>query len=178
MRAIKGKRNLFLLMACLVAALLQAAFLLNFLFERPRDAALAAQFAAHKNAFEDLRKMLREDKQLAVAYRSGGVSSTNQVLGTCSLEEAGITTVRYEAYRAKLRECGAGSIIRDEDGCRFYIAGSGFASKGYRIAVSWRDSVPNPTIRIRSLDDFRKTTNAWEVAYRPLEGHWYLWIIW
>ena len=75
-----------------------------------------------------------------------------------------------------LAEAGADQAIRDLQDIRFPVAGWGFASKGWRVAITYRD-VP-PTNSIESLDDFKKTRSGWEDAYRPITDGWYLWIIW
>jgi hypothetical protein len=142
---------------------------------RPKDAALVAQFTAHKAAFEELRQMLAKDANLK-SVQDWGVSSTSRGFGSSSLTEAGISKDRYDSYMQKLERCRVSSVIRDNDGCRFLVAASGFASKGYRICIAYRES--KPETMLASLDDFKKTTHDWQEAYRQIEGNWYLWIIW
>jgi hypothetical protein len=143
--------------------------------ERPKDADLVAQFAKHKAVFDELRQMLSADNSLR-SIEKGGVSSMKERVLHSTLADTGISKERYDLYVAKLQQCGVSILIHDEDEFRFAVAGSGFASKGYRIAITYTESKPTPLLP--TLDDFKKTTHSWEQAYRHIEGNWYVWIIW
>jgi len=75
-----------------------------------------------------------------------------------------------------LRDVGASGAIRDGHDLRFPVAAWGFASHGWRIAITYRD-VP-PTETVKSIDKFKKGYPEWAQAYRPIEDGWYIWIIW
>jgi len=140
---------------------------------RPSDAKLIKQFYDNRNAFEKLREMLQQDA-FVTRIAGDGISTAHTSAG--KPEEIGFPPGRYVEYVTALKQAGALSAIRDRSELRFPVAVWGFAGKGWRIAVTWRESPPSPLIP--SLDDFGKTINKWDQAYRRIEGNWYLWIIW
>jgi hypothetical protein len=140
---------------------------------KPSDEALVKQFREHRKEFELLREMMAKDSKIA-SVRDWGVSTNKW--GSTPLEDAGIDEKRHTEYLGVLKRAGVKVAVRDEDEIRFAVAGSGFASKGYRIAVTYRETEPAPLLK--SLDDFRKTKTESEHAYRKLDDRWYLWIIW
>jgi hypothetical protein len=151
-----------------------AMLLLSSCARPPNDASLAQQFYANQTAFAELKQMLEVDSRLQQVAEFG-VCTTNSLVATTPAV-AGLSTERYQKYLSLLHQAGARGAIHDETEFRFLIAASGFASNGYRIALTWRATKPDHVIA--SLDDFRKTSSEWEQAYRPLGENWYLWIIW
>ena len=142
--------------------------------KRPTDTSLVQQFQKNRTTFEELKQMLLTDQHVDQVAR-WGVSNTNSPVARTA-KEAGLSEDRYKRYLELLKRSGASAAIRDGHEIRFHVAGRGFASKGWRISITWTDAKPERIIA--SLDDFRKTTDKWEQAYRPLEHNWYLWIIW
>jgi len=143
----------------------------------PRDSTLAQQFEVNRIVYEELRDMLREDVQRHNISQIAKWGLRKQGQGvSCSPEEVGLPNERYEKYLALMEKAGIGVCIQTESDYRFTVAGSGFASSGYRIAITWNTNSPSPIIK--SLDDFHKKSSQWEQAYRPLKEGWYLWIIW
>jgi hypothetical protein len=126
--------------------------------ERPTDAVLTQQYFSNRTAFAELRDLLVANPSLV---DSSSTNASPQV---------------WQRYTGLRQKTGVSRAYHDGGEYRFLIAGSGFASKGYRIAIVWRNTTPDRLIA--NLDDFRKTTHEWEHAYRRLEDGWYLWIIW
>ena len=144
---------------------LWAALILFFSFipgpKMPTDAGLAQQYYTNQEAFAELKEILTTSASLQGAGTNGAVFASRERL-------------RYDEL---LRQTKVLKVIHDGPELKFLVAASGFASKGYRIAIVWRDSTPERIIS--NLNDFRKTTSGkWEQAYRPLGNNWYLWIIW
>jgi hypothetical protein len=140
----------------------------------PRDAELVDQFRRNKQAFEVLKQMLSEDTSIRQIARFGIATTSDPVARP--VHEADFPEERYQEYLRVLEKAGAQQAIRDGHDLRFPVAGWGFAGRGWRIAITWRD-VP-PTNTIQSLDHFEKTNREWDHAYRPIEDGWYIWIIW
>ncbi len=127
----------------------------------PTDAALAQQYYTNQAAFAELKEML---------------TTSTSVVGT-GTNDADVGAQKRLRCDELLRQTKVLKVIHDGPELRFLVAASGFASKGYRIAILWRDTKPDHIIA--NLDDFRKTTaGEWDQAYRPLGDNWYLWIIW
>jgi hypothetical protein len=141
---------------------------------RPKDAALVQQFYEHRHTLEQIKRMLEKDAHLGVIAEYG-VRPKNFPLGSSPPEEFGVSRERFDRYLNLLKTAGVLTVVRDDE-FRFFVAASGFASKGYRIAIVFRKTVPKELIS--NLDSFHKTTSEWEVAYRPIIDNWYLYIIW
>jgi hypothetical protein len=173
MRSMKTVKRLILIFFGLGLSLIVLLFLV-FGRSRPSDAELVQSFNQHRATYEELKRMFEADVQLD-GVAPYGLRSTNRVLWA-SPSEAGISKERFQVYLGLLDRAEAKVILKDEAGIWFATHASGFASKGYRIGVGWTEQVPSPLIA--SLDDFRKTTNRWEHAYRTLGDGWYLSIVW
>lgn len=142
----------------------------------PSQRSVVRRFERNRECFEKVRAMLAEDSAIR-SIASWGID----VIGGGSYEtpeEAGLSQERYGEYRRLLRKVGAGSVIREEDQIRFGIAGSGFGSYGWRLAIAYRESEPNNVIT--DLSEFRPdgTTSGWNLAYCPIVDNWYIWIVW
>jgi len=155
--------------------------LLGFLFwrvnmgsKRPTDASLIHQFKTNQVVFEEVKQMLRADEQIGGVAGDYVFRTNSLVANSCA--EVGISVERQKRYSDLLAQAGLQSVRRDGNEIRFPVARWGAFSHGWRIAIVWTDIEPKPTVA--NLDDFKKTTNKWEQAYRPLGGGWYLWIIW
>lgn len=141
----------------------------------PSDADLVAHFQKHREAFEELRAMLLEDTNIVEVSPQNGVQTTTSVLWQDASHV--LTESRHNKYIAALRAAGAYTAVRDGEDLRFPVGSSGgMANRGWRVAVTWRSHRPEHLLS--SLDQFRKTTKAWEQGYREIQDGWYLWIIW
>lgn len=123
----------------------------------PTDQKLAAQFHDNRKSFEEFRTMFQQDLKLEYfpEFRSDN---------------------RYKDYIPIMKKAGINSVSRSENGIFMHVAGRGFASKGWRVAIVWSDSTPANVIE--SLDDFwkMKRLHDWRQAYRHIDDRWYLWI--
>lgn len=140
---------------------------------RPNDRDLVAQFQKQKGQFQELVGIFKAHDKVRSIENSG---VTSEPYRNATLAEVGLSAANYARSIQLLKECGSAVAIRDEEEIRFAVAGFGWASKGYRIAITYRTSEPTP--KIANLDDFRKSKSEWEQAYRKIEDNWYLWIIW
>ena len=155
--------------------------LLGFLFwrvslgsKRPTDASLVHQFKTNQVTFEEVKQMLKADGQIGGVAGDYVFRTNSLVANSCA--DVGISVERQKRYSDLLKQAGVRSVERDGNEISFPVARWGAFSHGWRIAVVWTDVKPTPLIT--NLDDFKKATNKWEQAYRPLGDNWYLWIIW
>ena len=142
----------------------------------PSQRSVVRRFERNRESFEKVRAMLAEDSDVRIAAFWGFEGMDHRRAERP--EDVGLSTQRYNEYRRLLRKAGAGSVIRDEDQIRFHIAGSGFGSHGWRLAIAYRDGEPNNVIG--SLSEFKPdgTSAGGNIAYCPIVDHWYIWIIW
>ncbi len=172
-----AKALLMSLVVCIVLLIVLLGFLfwrLNLGSTRPTDASLFRQFKTNQVVFEKVKQMLKADEQIGGVAGDYVFRTNSLVANSCA--EVGISVERQKLYSDLLEQAGVRSVERDGNEVRFPVAKWGAFSHGWRIAVIWTDVEPKPLIA--NLDDFKKTTNKWEQAYRPLGNDWYLWIIW
>jgi hypothetical protein len=163
--------------ACIVLLIVLLGFLfwrMNLGSTRPTDASLIHQFKTSQVVFEEVKQMLKTDEQIGGVAGDYVFRTNSLVANSCA--EAGISVERQKRYSDLLKQAGVRSVEREGNEIHFPVARWGAFSHGWRIAVIWTDVKPKPLIA--NLDDFKKTTNKWEQAYRPLGDGWYLWIIW
>jgi hypothetical protein len=88
----------------LMAMLSGAFFYTRFRTTPPRESVLIANFQTHRAAYERLREMLQDDRQL-LRVASWGVETTKSVSPHMP-PEGDFPVVRYNEYLALLREVG------------------------------------------------------------------------
>jgi|SRR5271156_1855379 len=144
----------------------------------PKEKKVIQNFYAHRAAYEHLRDMLLEDKQL-VRVAAWGVQTTKPI--PASKPPAGDFPLdRYNEYLSLLKEAGAIGAHRDSadppaDVC-IWIYASGWAGDTRHLDVCWETQQPAP--QIASLDEFYKTPKPRKPVFRPIDSNWYLWADW
>ena len=142
----------------------------------PTDQSVVDHFRRAKPYLEQLKRMLSDDPSVE-GVADYGVITDKSVIAEPP-RKAGMTTERYQDYLKYLDLAGAKTAGHRDKEFKFGIAGWGFASRGWRLALVYRDSAPEPTEIINTIDGFRPTGKEWRQGYRHLEGNWYVWIIW
>jgi hypothetical protein len=143
----------------------------------PSERSVVRNFHKHEDAFERLLVMFDED-----SAKTSGVYPdrcwTADKRSWRPPEELGISKDRHAEYRRLLKRAGAGSVIRRDDETCLGIAGSGFGSHGWRLGIVHRATQPGRIIpSLSEFTEYRRKTKA-DQAYCPIEGNWYIWIIW
>jgi hypothetical protein len=143
----------------------------------PSQRSLVRNFHRHRDSFEKARAMLDEDRAIVWEVTSRGCSAPGE-LTRRPPEELGLPQERYAEYLRLLKQAGAILVIRRTDETAFLVAGFGYASYGWRVAIVHRDTEPNDVIP--SLHEFRRGASPVmpNHAYCPVEDNWYIWIAW
>jgi len=142
----------------------------------PTDQSVVDHFRRAKPHLEQLKRMLSDDPSVE-RVADYGVTTDKSIVSEPP-QKVGMTTERYQEYLNLLDLAGAKVAGHRDNEFKFGIAGWGFASKGWRLSLIYRDSPPDPKEIIDSIDGFRPTGSNWRQGYRHLEGDWYAWIIW
>jgi hypothetical protein len=143
----------------------------------PSQRSLIRNFQRHRDSFEKVRAMLDEDSVVIWGITSDGVQDS-RVGDFCRPEDVGLSVRRYNEYRKLLKRAGARTVTRRSDEIRFFVAGSGFGSHGWRVAIVHRTTEPNDVIA--SLNEFRPdgSSSSANKAYCAIADGWYIWIVW
>jgi hypothetical protein len=142
----------------------------------PSDESVVIHFQSAKIHLEHLRQMLSDDTTVEVVAGYG--VTTDKSIVAKPPTEVGMRPARYQEYMDTLGAAGASTAFHRDEEYKFGIGGRGFASHGWRLALIYRDSPPDPQEVIDSIDGFRPSGSKWRQGYRHLEGNWYIWIIW
>lgn len=168
-----GKR--IKLVGFLVTGLLMSA-LLAYTFRPdhpPQEKDLLDNFYAHRAAYERLRGMLLEDRQL-LRVASWGVETTESV--TASKPPEGTFPLnRYNEYLGLLGEVGGRGAFRGQRESKavgVVVYASGFAGDTRHVEICWMEG--QPTNQVNSLDEFYLTPKPRNPVYRHIDGNWYL----
>ena len=165
-----------LLGVVLVVCVLAGAFLyIRSQHRPPGDKELTENFYAHRDAYERLRSMLEDDKQL-LRLAGWGVETTEAV-GVHMPPEGNFPVGRYQEYLTLLKEIGGTSAFRGK-GERPEMVGIGVWASGWggdtrHVDVVWTDHEP-PNV-IANLQDYYKRSVRPHPVFRHVEGNWYFW---
>ncbi len=146
----------------------------------PKESELIQNFYAHQAAYERLRDMFLAD---AYVHRvaSYGVAVTNTIAAR-NPQDVGFPIDRYNEYLGLLRQANVLLVSRGEwensSDPLFLVWGWGFAGNTRHVGICWKDR--EPTNRVASLYQKRKRDESYrgayrQIAYRQIDGHWYLW---
>ena len=160
-----------------VVALIASLLIVGSLSSRPpNESKITSDFRAHRVAYEQVRKMLLDDKGVD-GIAPWGVSTTDSPISKMP-PDGGMPVKRYQEYLASLKEIGAVAVAEGKEPLetRFLIWRSGFAGDSRHVAVSWLDREPSNTAM--SLDAFYRTAKPRNPAYIHIDGNWYIWADW
>jgi hypothetical protein len=154
----KVRKRHSLLLPGIVAGAFIAVLLLVWFRAEPGEMALVRRFEKNRAAFNELRMMVATNLPGEPLRQDGKVWSMEH----------------YQRYRALLRETGVIRSIQKQNEVRFLIAEPAPGKQGARIAIAWLGAKPDRVLS--HVEDFRRTGNQTEQAYRYLAENWYLWI--
>ena len=157
-----------------------AALALAWVWSAPSDEALARQFDRHRNEFEELASMAKEDSVMSrIAYdftwRQGSVAWPRPEA------EWGITEARWDQYRRLFRKVDAtAGLSQDQQGNIYFLMhteGSVVvgASKGF-VYCQTTEASPGVILPCSEQRNFGKRDdgNGNGAEYRRLSDHWYI----
>ena len=141
----------------------------------PRESKITTDFRAHRAEYEQLRKMLLDDKDVDVVADWGVLTNGSPISKT---PPDGMPIKRYQEYLALLKETGARAVsqMREPAEARILVWGSGWAADTRHVAVSWLANEPSNTMV--SLEAFYRTPKPRKPVYIHIEGNWYIWADW
>jgi hypothetical protein len=142
----------------------------------PKESKITSSFRAHRGGFEQLRKMLLDDKDVHLVATWGVLTIDSPI--SKMPPDGDMPIKRYQQYLALLKEIGATSVGRWENPpeTKFLVWGSGFAADTRHVAVAWVDQEPPNTML--SLEAFYRTPKPRNLAYIHIDGNWYIWADW
>lgn len=143
----------------------------------PRQSKITTDFRAHRAGYEQLRKMLLDDRSIDVVAPWGVLTNDSPISKTTP--DGGMPIARYQEYLALFKQVGAIEATHMEEPrkeIRFLVWDSGFAGDTRHVAVSWLDREPPNTMT--SLDAFYGTPKPRNPTYIHIEDNWYIWADW
>ena len=166
---------IFLFLAVAVCGLFVLVFPIN---EPPKESAVIQNFYKHRSAYERLRDMLLEDRELD-RVADWGVQTTNTVV-TSKPPAGDFPLKRYNEYLALLKETDAVGAFRDRgdpsESVGVLVYASGWARDTRHVTICWL--AREPVNSVASLDDFYRTPKPRSPVYKRIEGNWYIWADW
>lgn len=135
--------------------------------QHPKDEDLLQRFRTHRQEFEQLLQMFREDKGLGrVAPDFTRPANTNEV---------GVTKERIDEYRRLFRTLGLSAGIEgygERDAVFFYASTQGLSVSGSSKGFAYLTK--RPALLVDQLDGYRSPDGRSFSAFRHIEGNWYL----
>ena len=171
-------RNGFLVL--LILLVLGSGFVYFYLSIRPpKEAKLIANFRAHQAAYQRLRDMLHQDKQIIRLANWGVETMTSSPLSP-KPPKGDFPLSRYNEYLSLLKQVGGLWASRgDEDGVEtdsILVWATGWAGDTRHIYICWQEQQPSPLVS--SLDQYYQTPKPRRPVFRRIEGNWFLWADW
>ena len=167
-----GTRSLVLLLLAGFGTFLLVAWFIR--PKPPKESNLVQNFCGHRAAYERLRDMLQADGQID-RLADWGVMTTKGRF--CVPPDGDFPAERYREYMSLLKEVGGLEASRsqgqhaDPD---ILVWAWGWPGRTRHIGICWLDQAP--TNQIAALDGYRSRRYPERVvAYRHIEGNWYLW---
>jgi len=140
----------------------------------PKERKVVENFYAHRTAYERLRDMLQEDKQLLRVAGWGVETSTS---GPHRVEPGGDFPInRYNEYLMLLSQIGGKGAFRARgehpDLVGVLVWATGWGGDTRHVEICWIDH--EPTNQVASLDDYYQMPKPRRPVFRHIDGNWYL----
>lgn len=135
------------------------------------DQEMMERFRENKSECEVLLQMIKEDQaKIGGLFRIDDDWTEPEDLGAL-----GIDCERVQKYRKIFREIGIprGFYAYDSDAYYFVASSRGIAGSGTSKGYAWRSTTPERLID-GDLDEYRSKRNFGYLAFRSIEGNWYL----
>lgn len=142
----------------------------------PKESKIVSDFTAHRAAYERLRMMLSEDKDIGDVAPWG--IARKGTLDWKIPPDGGMPVERYHEYLALMKEIGVSRVWHGNDPSEvgFGVWGSGWGGDTRHVSVSWLEQEPSNVAT--SLEAFYRTEKPRQPSYVHIEGHWYIWADW
>jgi hypothetical protein len=168
----------FAIISCSVVAFIASCSMIASISSRPpKQEKIVKDFRAHRDAYERVRTMLLEDKNVE-GLAPWGIQPEGSSIWKIP-PDGEMPVKRYQEYLALLKEVGASRVDRGGDDpldVSFGVWGSGFAGDTRHVEICWLEHEP-PNTAI-SLDAFYQTAKPRSPSYVHIEGNWYIWADW
>ncbi len=173
MRALKWIGIILFSVVALIASILIA---MSVSMRPPKESKIRSDFRVHRGEYEQLRKMLLDDKDVHLVA-AWGILTTDSPIAKMP-PDGGMPVERYQEYLALLKQSGAISVgqWKDPSETKLLVWASGFAADTRHVAVAWLDHEPPNTMI--SLDAFYRTPKPRNPVYIHIDGNWYIWADW
>lgn len=166
------------------AILLFSVFFIGFLLScgekpHPKDAEMIANFQNHREEFNQLLQMFQEDESLGrVAndfnrknfYEKGSPKKWDG-------KEIEVSEQRFTEYRKLFGKLGLSAGIEgyeEKDSIWFHASAQGLAVSGSSKGYVFMLNKPVSDLVVESLNDYKPNGKESTLAYRHIEGNWYL----
>jgi len=163
-----------IMFAC-VSGVLLALFIYALPSHRPpHEQDLIQNFYSHRAAYENLRQMLQENKQL-LRVAGWGVETLDSV-GIHHPPEGGFPLDRFDDYVALLKQTESKEAFRakGDDGGLVCVTmwASGWAADTRQAGVCWADRAPST--QVANLDGYLQRQEKPRLVFRHVVESWYL----
>ena len=145
-------------------------------FRAPSEAQMLTKFHQHKAEFEQIRLMLKHDKNVETIGNDWvtakyGDKDGNQPDGV-DLHELplNITQSRIKLYRLRLKKLGFSRVDSNDGTVHFGEFGGGFADTTWGIGYIWSAKPLTPLVK--SAYYARPARDHW--VFSHIEGNWYM----
>jgi hypothetical protein len=163
----KSRGVLFALLFIAICGL--SAFAL-FSMKPPSEVKLIGRFNVHRSAYESLRAMLLEDKQIREVYVGYGLQTTGSPL-LRGPSEINFPVSRYNEYETLLQQAETNAAFRSGDLICIGAWGAGWAGYTRHIWICSTDQAPN---QVTSLDAYYRDAKRPHNVFKHIDGDWYL----
>ena len=173
----RSSRRFAIVSFSVVAAFIVSCSVIESIADRPpKEARIVSDFRAHRAAYERVRAMLAEDKNVE-GVAPWGIQSEGSPIRKIP-PDGGMPVKRYQEYLALLKEIGASRVDQERDPVEvsFGTWSSGWGGDTRHIEISWLEREPSNTVI--SLDAFYKTDKPRTPSYVRIDGNWYIWADW
>lgn len=140
---------------------------LRFVFFRaPSEAEMIAKFQRHKAEFEQIRLMLRQDRNIETI---GPDWVETEWTGNARLP-LNVPEGRISLYRARLKGLGFSRVDRYKGHVQLEEFGGGFTDTSWGIGYVWSSTTPVPLVK----SAYNQMPMRERRHFSRLEGNWYI----
>jgi len=136
-------------------------------FRAPSEINMIHKFHQRKGDFEQIRLMLKEDKNVATIGSFWVTGKWSEEKGELSPY---LSTKRLALYRSRLKDLGFSRVDSDDGYIQLEQFGGGFTDTSWGIGYIWSATTPVPIVK--SAYNQRPPQNTW--CYSRIEGNWYI----
>jgi hypothetical protein len=143
----------------------------------PKESKIVTEFGTHRAAYERLRTMLSEDKEVG-DVATWGITLNDSPFVRKIPPDGGMSVERYQEYLGLMKDIGVDRIgqFGDPHEVTFGVWASGWAGDTRHVHVSWLERQPSNVVA--SLEGFYRTDKPRRPSYVHIEGNWYIWADW